>query len=70
MKNQSLQHDVAISTTHAIIDGLKDDLPFERRLEVMQLLYWSFKAGLEAYEERAERRDRRLCGPHTKASNN
>ena len=60
MAYQSLQHDTAIATMRAVIDGLKDDLPYERRLRVMHLLYYSFKAGLEKYEEMVERRDRLL----------
>ena len=54
--NQSLQHDTAIAVTQSVIEQLKDDLPYERRLSVMGLLYWSFKGAIEKYEELVERR--------------
>ncbi len=60
MKNQSLIHDTAMASMQAVMDELKDDLPYERKLAVMYLIYYSFKAGLESYEQKAERRERRL----------
>ncbi len=55
--NQSLQHDAAMQAMREVMEQLKTDLPFERRLSVMQLLYFSFKAALERYEESVERRE-------------
>jgi hypothetical protein len=60
MKNQSLQHDAALAAARAIMDQLKDELPHERHVHVMHLLYYSFKSGLEKYESMASRREHRL----------
>ncbi len=60
MKNHSLQHDTAIATMRAVMDQLKDELPYELRLTMMHLLYYSFLAGLERYEELVDRREHRL----------
>ena len=58
--NKSLQHDTAFAVTHSVMRQLKDDLPDERLVPVMNLLYWNFLAAIEKYEEMSERRERRL----------
>ena len=54
---KQLQHDTSIGAARAIMGELKDDIPGERRLPVMHLLYYSIRAALEKYEELVERRD-------------
>ena len=67
MKNHSRQHDAAMATMRAVLKTIKDDLPYERRLSVMYLLYRSFRAGLESYEALAATGDTG-CGPGTEGA--
>ena len=46
-----LQHDSAIAMTEVIMNVIREDLNYHRRLSMVYVLYRAIRAGLEKYEQ-------------------